>query len=217
LVSKTNYSLKLYLVIVGIISWFNKHCLDISKSFVNCAYKACSGIDLNVNPLKYQGNYVEKSNRNASHDGRILNSPISELKNGMVYMKLVDSTVNHCNNELMVEDLRVVIINGFFPLVFRKYRSASVRFSNRNSKVELSTFENEFNNNEQQMILKFCNKISLDYGELDVIRDRESHIAYIIDANKTPQGQNGISESDDKLSSKIMSEVFRQVVEGVIF
>jgi len=195
------------------IRWFNRHCLNISKSFVHAAYKACTGIDLNVDPLVFQGKYVEKSNRNASHDGHILCAPISKSRDGMVYMKLVDNTTDHWRGERMVEDIRVVVIGENIPMVYRKYRPVSERFSNKNSFVELSSIAKEFTKSEQRMIYAFCKMISLDYGELDVIRDRVSRIAYIIDANKTPFGPpNGISESDEKLALTAISRVFHQVI-----
>lgn len=195
------------------IRWFNRNCINISKSVVHDIYRTCSGIDLNVNPLIYTGKYVEKSDRNASHDGIVLCNPISKQRTGKVYMKLVDNITDLRNGEQMVEDLRVVVFGENIPLVYRKYRPISMRFSNKNSFVEISSIYDEFTKSEQSIIRSFCKMISLDYGELDVIRDHESQIAYIIDVNKTPFGPpNGISENDEKLALSKMSRAFYSMI-----
>jgi hypothetical protein len=38
-------------------------------------------------------------------------------------------------------------------------------------------------------MLSFCQKLGLDYGELDVLRDRIDRQLYIVDANNTPSSR----------------------------
>jgi hypothetical protein len=50
---------------------------------------------------------------------------------------------------------------------------------------------------EISKIGEFCNKMQLDYGELDVLRCRDTKRIYIVDVNNTPGGPaNGLSWPD---------------------
>ncbi len=51
--------------------------------------------------------------------------------------------------------------------------------------------------NELLNIYHFCEKIGMDYGELDVLRDRDDGRIYIVDANIAPSGPpSPISDED---------------------
>ena len=41
---------------------------------------------------------------------------------------------------------------------------------------------------KKEKILLFCRRMGLDYGELDMLRDREDGRLYIVDVNNTPFG-----------------------------
>ncbi|MEL6258194.1 MAG: hypothetical protein AAFQ67_03945, partial [Pseudomonadota bacterium] len=49
----------------------NFGCNDVSKSRVGDAFRRAAGYDLAVDPRTYHGPMVEKSEKNAAHDGRI--------------------------------------------------------------------------------------------------------------------------------------------------
>jgi hypothetical protein len=73
--------------------------------------------------------------------------------------------------------------------VYLKYRPTAIRFdSSRNNIVRLCPAEEVLSGEEIRNIGKFATSIGLDYGELDVLRDRDDRRIYIVDANNTPTG-----------------------------
>ena len=45
-------------------------------------------------------------------------------------------------------------------------------------------------------IIQFCNKMGLDYGELDIIRDDEEGRIFIVDCNNTPGGPTKLTAGE---------------------
>lgn len=54
----------------------NFDCRDISKTAVAEAFQRAAGYSLAVNPEVYAGPMVEKSEKNACHDGRVIEGPM---------------------------------------------------------------------------------------------------------------------------------------------
>src|SRR5689334_7238944 len=79
----------------------NFNCRDISKSTISQASERVSGYSLAVDPAKYDGPIVDKSEVNAAHDGRIVMGPIERVS-GRSYQRLIDNEVEGG----LVEDLR---------------------------------------------------------------------------------------------------------------
>jgi hypothetical protein len=104
---------------------------------------------------------------------------------GAVYQRVINNAVQGD----LVEDIRVPVINGIVPFAYMKYRPTAIRFdSGRNSIVRLCPAEEALSAEEIRNIGKFARSIGLDYGELDVLRDRDDGRIYIVDANNTPTG-----------------------------
>ena len=168
----------------------NLHCRDVSKNYTNEVFEQVFGYSLGVNPLTYTGKCVAKSNLNAQHDGKIINCPISQVKSGVTYQKLIDNEVE----ENAVLDYRVPIFKNEIPLVYvylKKNKNSTQRFFGYPSliSVELADPETAFSQDEIKKIMAFCQKIGLDYGELDILRDRQDRLIYIVDANNTPSSR----------------------------
>lgn len=167
------------------VSIININCEDISKSSVDKVFHTVFGYSVSVNPLTYTGKCVVKSNLNYQHDGKIISCPISTIKSGVVYNKLIDNEVEGC----MVLDYRVPVFKHVIPFVYLKQRSLEDRFGgglNNLISVRLASVHNVFSEEEIRKILCFSQKIGLEYGELDVLRDRTDKRLYIVDANNTP-------------------------------
>lgn len=152
----------------------NFHCRDVSKNYTNQVFERVFGYSLGVNPLTYTGKCVAKSNLNAQHDGKIIDCPISQVKSGVTYQKLIDNEVE----KNAVLDYRVPIFKNEIPLVYiylKKNQNSTQRFFGYPSliSVELADPEIVFSQDEIKKILDFCQKIGLDYGELDILRDRQ--------------------------------------------
>jgi hypothetical protein len=163
----------------------NATCLDISKANVSRHFSAVFGYSCDVDPFNYYGPCVEKSDENARHDGHIVTAPVLRRRAGAVYQRVINNVVQ----AELVEDIRVPVINGIVPLVYLKYRPITIRFdSSRNTIVRLCLAEEVLSREEVRNIGKFATSIGLDYGELDVLRDRDDGRIYIVDANNTPTG-----------------------------
>jgi len=187
-----------------IINW---RCRDISKEFVDQVHLEVFSYSLNVDPGSWVGPVVQKSNDNATHDGSILTGPIQSPIATMVYQRLIDNT---SSDDFFVIDYRVPIYKMKIPFVYYKYRPITSRFSNKNSRVELHTSEDTFSQDELQKILLFCDKIGLDFGELDILRDQKTGKIYIVDVNPTPSGPPNHSTRRDYIYAiKTLSTCFK--------
>lgn len=162
----------------------NFGCTDISKSRVAAAFEVASGETLAVDPTTFAGRMVEKSELNAAHDGRILEGPLDEPVEGKTYQRLIDNEIPGG----LVEDLRCCLVGGSPVVVFRKRRPLERRFLNENVQVLLDEPRNCYTQEEIKIIERFAAEIGLDWGGVDVLRDRASGKIFIVDANKTDMG-----------------------------
>lgn len=163
-------------------AWINGKCLDITKSNVAKIFTEITHRDLLVDPEKYHGPMVKKSEKNASHDGQIIEGPITNPDREYVYERLINNKIENKNE---IEDLRVVIVGSQIPLVYRIRRPANDRFKSYGKNTIMATTNDVLNAKEQEELLAIARKIHLDFGEMDVLRDKtDSHI-YVVDINKT--------------------------------
>ena len=164
----------------------NISCEDISKYHINEIFKDAFGYSSFVDPLTYTGKCVVKSNLNYKHDGKIISCPISTIESGVVYQKLIDNEVE----DGKVIEFRVPIFKNLIPYVFvyLKEGSNEKRFYGYPSlvSVRLADVHEFFSEEEFGKILCFCQNMGLDYGELDLLRDKTDQRLYIVDANNTP-------------------------------
>lgn len=162
----------------------NFACNDISKTRVAEAFEAAAGYSLAVDPTTYQGRMVEKSEMNGAHDGRILEGPLDAPLEGRTYQRLIDNEIEGG----LVEDLRCCVVDGKPIVSFRKRRALDRRFMNENAEVILDEPRNCYSAEEIELIGRFAKNLGLDWGGMDVLRDRGSGKIYIVDANKTDMG-----------------------------
>ena len=181
----------------------NLFCGNIEKSLLGTINKEVFGYRLDVNPIRYRGAAVRKANENGRHDGIIIECPIMEEKfdRNSVYNVLIDNTKNG-----FAIDYRVIFMNGIVNFFYEKRRPIVDRFSNTNTSVKIREISDEFTSEEISGIEQVCTKLSADYGEVDVLRDRGSGRIYVVDFAKTPAGPpNGLVKSDVKSAIKLMS------------
>ena len=191
----------------------NFNCQDVSKEYISKIFKQIFGYDLGVDPLTYTGKCVAKSNLNAQHDGRILDCPIDKIESGVVYQKLVDNEAE--NNAVL--DYRVPIFKQEIPLVYKylkKNQTTEQRFYGYASliSVELAETEEVFSQDEIDNIISFCQNIGLNYGELDILRDKQDQRIYIVDANNTPCSRLLFEPVEMPYQKCILSYEQRQIV-----
>lgn len=160
----------------------NAGCADITKSRVARMFGQVADYPLSLDPATHHGLAVEKGEENGAHDGRIVMCP-APAQIGKNYERLIDAA----EGDIAI-DLRTSIVGGRPAAVVIKTKPAAKRFSIHNSTVRFAAVDDVFSADEVDLITRFCAAMRLDWGALDVLRDRESGRIYIVDVNKTDTG-----------------------------
>ena len=166
----------------------NANISDITKTHVGEVFKRVFGYDLSVDPLTYQGAAVQKSDANATHDGVIIDCPITEsdVKEGCIYQKLIDSTATNSDlGGIYSEEMRIAICGDVIPVIFYKYKALDKRFSTTYARVDVRAARDCLSDTEIVQLLEFCASMGLDFGAIDVLRDKHDRRIYVVDVNKT--------------------------------
>lgn len=190
------------------LAMINVACTDISKSKVARAFNEVFGYPIEVDPRRTTGTIVEKSDRNGVHDGRILTAPVHPRDN-CVYERLVDTT----GADGMVHDLRTPCVGGRPVVVWDKAKPAGDRFAIHNRRAVLREPAAVFSPEEIELIARFNARMGLDWGGLDILRDRADGRLYIVDVNKTDLGPVIALSWSDKVRS--MNRLSRALVRMV--
>jgi hypothetical protein len=159
----------------------NLMCEDISKSRVDRIFAETFGYTITVDPTTYRGPCVEKSEENGTHDGRIIDCPIDAPRPRYVYQK----AINNLMDDGMYGVLRVPIFCGVIPYVALGHRPLDERFGSATRSTFLEP-DVPFSSAEVEKLIEFSAKMNLDYGEHDVMRDRDDGRIYVCDVNPTP-------------------------------
>jgi hypothetical protein len=162
----------------------NANVRNTGKRNVARVFAQAFGYDLAVDPTRHVGQCVAKSDANSTHDGRLVACPIPDADPRLAYQLLIDNSVGP--NEVL--DLRVPVVGDELPFVYLKRRPVDLRFANRNSSVEVGATDDTFSSDEQASIRAFCRSMSLDLGELDILRDTGTGRVFIVDVNSMPFG-----------------------------
>jgi len=184
-----------------IVNLYNR---DISKVNVEKDFYAVFKYSTFVNPLVYKGKAVKKNDINAKHDGKIIDCPIDKTENEYIYQILIDNS----HNDNLVMDIRVPVVKNLLDFVYIKYRNINERFTNTTIKTDLKHVTEIFSENEIELLNKFCEKNYFEYGELDVLRNKNDNKIYVVDVNNTPLGppKNTTREDKNKAIKKIANE-----------
>lgn len=192
---------------------FNIGCFDIRKSVVSRVFEETFGYSLKIDPARYQGRAVEKSEANGKHDGRIIECPVASPRSDRVYQRLIDNSFDGREHI----DIRTPVVGGRIPFVYLKRRLPDLRFSNENHRVDLIDADAMLSKREQSQILAFAEAMRLDFGGLDVLRDREDGRIYIVDANKTDMGPPSALSGHEKFRAmRGLADAFAAMVDDAL-
>ena len=187
---------------------FNFGCADISKSRVTRVFETVFGYALAVDPLRWQGPAVEKSEANGAHDGRIVDCPQAP-RPGKVYQRLIDTV----GPDGLATDLRTHCIGGAAVAVWVKRRAADVRFLPPNATARWHDPAAIFTAAERALIGQFARAMGADWCSLDILRDADGRI-YVVDVNKTDAGPIVALTLGDKLrSTAVLARALRAMVD----
>jgi hypothetical protein len=184
----------------------NVRCLDVSKSRVNETWERVAGYPLAVDPLVTTGPVVVKPEENARHGGVIVEGPITRRRKGYVYQRLVD-----CRVEDQIVQFRAVVIGPRIALAYEKLRPYPNWFTGTQRTIP-HTPSDLFSQAEQRLLLDFATAMGMDYGELDVLRDHNSGLIYVVDANRTPARPHQLAPEDQTDVYDVQAEAFRELL-----
>lgn len=190
----------------------NARSTDISKRFLARAFADAFGYELEVDPTRHEGVLVEKSNLNSAHDGRIRTGPVppAQIRPGCVYEKFIDSV---SEDPGFVLDYRLPVYGDETPLLYLKYRPGETRFSNLNARVTFREPAAVFSAEELASMVRLARRMGIDYGEFDVLRDRDGRL-YVVDANSTPSGPpNGLPLADCRIALDRLARSFDRLLD----
>jgi hypothetical protein len=180
---------------------FNFGCGDVSKSHVARVMEAAFGYPLAVDPATFVGEAVEKGEGNGLHDGRLVLCPCAAAQ-GKAYQRVIKTE----GDDGWAYDLRTACVARKPVVVFLKQKPASARFSIQNTSVVVKQPDEVFSPADIAQIEKFCDAMQLDWGGLDVLRERETGRLYIVDVNKTDTGPAVVLNwKDRKVATKLLS------------
>lgn len=188
---------------------FNFGCGDIRKSRVAALFGEAAGYPLAVDPLRWRGDAVEKSEVNGAHDGRIVRCP-TQPRPERTYQRLIETIApDGC-----AIDLRTHCIGGAPVIVWIKRRRADRRFLPPNLSATSKAPSDVFSDAEIALIRRFVALIGADWCALDILRDRDGRI-YIVDVNKTDAGPIIALPMREKLRSiAILARALETIVGG---
>jgi len=171
----------------------NNGCRNIGKDYVELVFEAVFGYSSCVNPVLHKGRIIEKTiKQDVKAEIQIIQCP-RRPRRGFIYQKILD---------FGLVDFRVFVGSGKAQFILLKYKTAN-SFKNNINKIEFSELKDIFSADEIDNINKFITRFGLDFGEIDVLRDKDGRI-YIIDVNniagrgafmKFPQKEKQIHEA----------------------
>ena len=187
----------------------NHDCTDVSKSHVARVFEEVFGYPLLVDPRTAMGQIVEKSEKNGVHDGRIVLAPIAP-RSDCCYQRLVDTS----DDQGLCHDLRTPCVGGEPVVVWRKFKPGDGRFSINNRRAVLQEPKDVYSTAELAAIKRFNARMGLDWGGLDILRDKDGRI-YIVDVNKTDLGPViALSWRDKVISMNRLAAALKRLVEA---
>lgn len=186
----------------------NFACTDVSKSHVAAVFEQVFGYPLAVDPAVWRGPAAEKGELNGAHDGRVVDCPRPPAA-GRVYQRLIDNVADGGGH---IEDLRTPCIGGRPVLVFLKRRPLHDRFANYNTSVALRRPQDLFSAEELEQIAAFAAAMHLDWGGLDILRDRGTGRLYIVDVNKTDMPPLRLPWRDKIRAVAMLAEALKALV-----
>jgi hypothetical protein len=156
----------------------NGRCTDVSKSHVDALWEAVTGYSTSVDPIGNVGPMIVKSEENGAHDGRLVSASMAR-RGGYVYQRFIDTRSGG-----WLHSTRPVIIGREIVVALEFRRTEGDLFFGTNRCVARAP-EAVYSRVEHEQLLAFAEGIGLEFGELDVFRDRDSKLIYVIDANRT--------------------------------
>ena len=179
---------------------YNINCNNTRKSYVADIHLKVFGYNASVGK-KFKGKMVRKSDLQYKRC-EVIVSKYSYARH-LHYMKFINTYSNG-----YYSNFRVPYYDGAIPCVVQiKKKDPFDRKSKTKLVIKKPSFW--FSPEEIKKIRQFCVAMGLDYGEIDVLRDKNDKRIYIIDVNDKPG--MGIMGKSQKVRD-IFTEGFKQMI-----
>jgi hypothetical protein len=168
------------------LKFINFFLKDTSKDFVAKSMEEHFGYTFKINPKTFNGYCIAKHNGNGTKSCFFLKCPINadEVFHDHCYQKIINYSSKSDSSTLY--ELRVPIFKNMIPFTFFKTRNKGLRFTSKNKSMDIVPATAHLSEQECQNIIMYCQKIGLEYGEIDILRSDDDGKIYIIDVNNTP-------------------------------
>lgn len=204
---------------------------NVTKRFTDRVHRDVFGYGLMIErPTEYSGVIVCKMNKNCTCNGRFLEGPlerkvVGRLRDqGMVLQRLVDDRRSgnkgrfaNEGSDVIVEYRAPYIAGTGIPFVYEKYKYYDTRFVYGVLQCDVNyNPEALFGTDTMNKICRLCERMGVEYGELDVLRDNHSGLFYVIDVNNTPSLRDTAFSSpwDRERSIRVMARAVEHLVES---
>lgn len=190
----------------------NRGVRDVSKKNVEAKFEEVFGYALSVDPTRYEGLAVRKSDENYTHDGEVVPCPhVPGPEEGVTYQRYVDTRTP----DGYFEDIRVPIYDGEIPITYRKYHPDTDRRFYDVDHSELAHPDETLSDEEQRRLTLLAEALGVDYGEMDVLRDNGDGRIYVVDVNPTPAGLvKGFTQSQRRQALRALAPAFGRMIES---
>ena len=99
------------------------------------------------------------------------------------------------------------------PIVYRLYRPLTSRFAIDDTAAEIAEPSAAFTEAELDLLRRFTEAIGMDCGELDVLRDHDTGLIWVVDANPTPWGPpRRLTRTDAAIAIERLARTFARLV-----
>ena len=163
----------------------NGGCVDNSKTTVERLHREVFGYGLAVDPTTWKGRCVRKPDLNGAGSGSLIDCPIEAPEPGYIYQRFVDALDEDGN----LEEIRITIVGDRIPVVRVRAKPLDpAKIKEKHVKIVVRDATDVFTPEEIALIVRLAHRIGVQFGELDVLRDRHDGRIYVVDVNNTPWG-----------------------------
>jgi hypothetical protein len=176
----------------------NKYCNDVTKTHVEKVSKMVLGYGSFANPSIY-GIAVRKSEKQCAKDFRVVETPC-RMDEGFVYQRFLNSRIDVD----WVRDFRFYFAFDRFVLVKRdKHIEGTFYGGKAKQKFDVVDWGKYFKGAEIDNIIEIKNRLGMDVGAIDVVRDYSDNRIYVLDVNNISGIPQFIVNCIDRWYSKL--------------
>jgi len=198
-------------------AYFRRGRKIVNQDFVGCNkltldrhFKEVTGRTVQVGP-QHNGPIVVKSIVNSRHDGRIYQAgQLDQVADHQFTSRLIN---NVAEDDRFVEDFRIHICGDqICPIGWKKWRPKNRRFGTQADKAWVIPTRMYLSPEEMSQILQVAQALKLDFGEMDVLRDRDTGYFWVVDVNNCPYAirKEAAGKTETEKGHDILARTYRE-------